>query len=327
MEKFPSLVTCGFTTYNSEKTIVRALRSALEQDYINIELLIVDDCSSDETLKVINEFLCKKEVDYKLIQHNLNLGVAEARNTLIDNARGEFIVFFDSDDVSKKNRISKQVSKIKEYENKSLKVNQLIYSPLCYSDREIIFPKKNKIYCLGMSISQKDILNKEKIIGALLFCYPFPESSLAGSTATCMLCSRVETIKKINGFNSKLRRFEDLDLAIRAIMKDISICKVNQSLVEQFYTNYDYKIHENRYAMRLIYQHRKWLKNRNLFKFAVYYIVFKKSILNFNIKKIIYSFYALCIDNPILLIRKLISSLNTFLFTIKITLLKNQYKK
>ena len=50
------LVTCGFTTFNSEKTIKKALNSAIEQDYKNIEIIIVDDNSSDSTLYEVNAF-------------------------------------------------------------------------------------------------------------------------------------------------------------------------------------------------------------------------------------------------------------------------------
>ena len=55
-----TLVTCGFTTFNSEKTIKKALISAIEQDYKNIEIIIVDDNSSDSTLDQVNAFFVKK---------------------------------------------------------------------------------------------------------------------------------------------------------------------------------------------------------------------------------------------------------------------------
>ena len=82
------LVTCGFTTYNSENTIKRALTSALKQDYKNIEILIVDDNSEDLTIEMINLFFKNKSVQFQLIKHNSNLGVAQARNTIVNNANG-----------------------------------------------------------------------------------------------------------------------------------------------------------------------------------------------------------------------------------------------
>ena len=321
------LVTCGFTTFNSEKTINRALASALEQDYKDIEILIVDDNSSDSTINKINSFFLKKDIRYKILKHKENLGVASARNTLLNNANGEFLAFFDSDDISNKDRVSKQVLKIQSYEkNFSKKASRFIYSPICYSDREIIFNNNRKIYCKAMYINKKDYVFKEQIIGSLLFSYPFPKSSESGSTATCMLCARVETLKKVDGFNSKLRRFEDLDLTIRAICNNIPICRVNKSLVKQFYTIFEYKKNEYTYEKRLIYLHRNWLKKKRLFKFAFCFIKFKQSILTLNINNSLYYFALLSLNNPIIFLKRIISSLRTINFTVKLKIIKNRIK-
>ena len=319
MQENLDLVTCGFTTFNSENTIERALLSAIQQDYKNIELLIVDDNSSDSTIEIIYSFLKKYKTKFRLIKHDSNLGVAEARNTLLKNARGEFLSFFDSDDFSCKNRISKQVSFIKDFENKIWEkdVTKKI-SPICYADREIYFKNNKKIYCKAMNIYKDDYKFKDEIIGALLFCYPFPNKSESGSTATCMLCARKNTLKFLNGFESGLRRYEDLDLAVRAIMNNIPICKVNKPLVKQFYTLTDYKKNDDRYEIRLIYQHRKWLKKKGLYKFSIYFSRFKRNLFKLNLKKLIYYFFLLLVSNPILFFRKSYSTLNTSIFTIKI---------
>ena len=314
------LVTCGFTTFNSEKTINLALNSALEQDYKNIEILIVDDNSSDSTINKIHFFLSQKEINYRVIKHSSNLGVAEARNTLLTNAKGEFLAFFDSDDISYANRVSHQVSRIKEFEIKYLRKNSSEYSsPLCYCDREIFFENKTKIYCKAMNINFFDFSKfSEKIISSLLFCNSFPKNSDTGSTATCMLCARIKTLKALNGFNPFLRRYEDLDLTIRAIMQEIPICKINKVLVKQYYKNREYKKNEYIYERRLIYVHRNWLKRKKLYKPAFYFVSLKKNILNFKIRKSLYYFFVLFIHNPQILFKRIISSFNTLFFTIKI---------
>ena len=74
-----------------------------------------------------------------------------------------------------------------------------------------------------MVINEKDYQYKELNIGALLFCNPFPKNSRTGSTATCMLCARTSTLTYLKGFNSNLRRYEDLDLTIRALKNNISL--------------------------------------------------------------------------------------------------------
>ncbi len=321
------LVTCGFTSFNSEETITIALNSALEQDYKNIEILIVDDNSSDSTINKIHAFFSQKEINYRVIKHSVNLGVAEARNSLIKNAKGEFLAFFDSDDISYSNRISLQVSRIKEFEVQHLEKNSPKYfSPLCYSDREIFFENKSKIYCKAMNINIVDYIKfREQIISSLLFCNSFPKNSETGSTATCMLCARIKTLKALNGFNSVLRRYEDLDLTIRAIMQKIPICKINKSLVKQYYKNREYKKNEYRYEMRLIYVHRNWLRKKRLYKIAYCFVILKKSILNFKIRKSLYYFFISFIHNPSILFKRIISSFNTLFFTIKIKIIKNRF--
>ena len=301
-----TLVSCGFTTFNSERTIKKALFSALEQDYENIEILIVDDNSSDSTISEINSFMNGKNIKYKLIKHSKNLGVAQARNSLLNNAKGEFLAFFDSDDISYKNRISTQVSRIKEFEIKEQKNNKShFYSPLCYCDREIFFDNTKKIYCKAMDLNLDDFNFKDDLIGSLLFCKPFPKKSESGSTATCMLCARINTLKFLNGFNPILRRYEDLDLTIRAIIQEIPICKVKKSLVKQYYTNFEYKKNENLYERKLIYIHRNWLKKKNLYKFALCFVRFKKSILDLNFIDSFYYLSLLILKNPFIFLQKI----------------------
>ena len=321
-----NLVTIGFTTYNSQDTIVRALSSALNQDYENIELLIVDDNSSDLTLKKIDSKLSKKNYKYRIIKHKLNLGVAAARNTLLEHANGDFIAFFDSDDISHKKRISKQINKIKNFEKNSLKLNRNVpISPICYCDRKIIFDERRKLYCKSVFINDKDYKFKQKLIGSLLFCDAFPRRSTQGSTATCTLCARVETIKLLGCFNPKLRRYEDLDLAIKAIKNDIPLCSINESLIDQFYYKRDYKKNNDNYALKLIKQHKNWLLKNQRYNFARNYIMFKNNILDLNLLKTFYFLYLLLKESPILTFKKIVSTINTFIFTVKFQLIKKNY--
>tara|TARA_B100000941_G_C28479324_1_gene541153 strand:+ start:503 stop:1477 length:975 start_codon:yes stop_codon:yes gene_type:complete len=317
------LVTCGFTTFNSEDTILRALESAMNQDYKNIEFLVVDDCSEDSTLEKLDNFFSKKDVSYKIIRHTSNLGVAQARNTLLKNTNGEFLAFFDGDDMSKNNRLTEQVLTIKKFEKDSIyKKQSLVSSPLCYSDRLIIFDDNSKLYCNAMFLNEKDYQYKELNIGALLFCNPFPKNSRTGSTATCMLCARTSTLNHLKGFNPNLRRYEDLDLTIRALKNDIPISTIKKPLVIQYYSKKEYKQNEFLYEIKLLNEHRKWLLDMGLYEFAINFINFRKNIFKFKIFNSFYYAYLLIINKPYLFIRKLFSSLDTIFFTIKLSLIK-----
>ena len=96
--------------YNEKNTLINIINKIIlslnNHKFKFYEILIVDDNSSDSTIDEIYSFFWKKNINYRLIKHSKNLGVAQARNSLINHAKGEFLAFFDSDDISYKNRIS-----------------------------------------------------------------------------------------------------------------------------------------------------------------------------------------------------------------------------
>lgn len=92
--------------YNAEKTIETCVKSLVEQTYKNIEIIVVDDGSTDNSLKKIKAFSDK----VKIIKKE-NGGVSSARNYGINNASGEYIAFCDSDDTYELNAIENLVSK------------------------------------------------------------------------------------------------------------------------------------------------------------------------------------------------------------------------
>ena len=87
------LVTIGITCFNAADTIARAVGSALAQNWPNFEVVIVDDCSTDDSTDLIRAAI-GGEPRAKLIRHSCNLGPAAARNTILSEGRGEFIAFF-----------------------------------------------------------------------------------------------------------------------------------------------------------------------------------------------------------------------------------------
>lgn len=94
------------SAYNAQKTISRAIRSALNQTYDDIELIVVNDCSTDNTEKIVKKY---KDNRIVYIKHDVNLGAGCARNTGIKNATGDYIAFLDSDDYYNKEYIQTMV--------------------------------------------------------------------------------------------------------------------------------------------------------------------------------------------------------------------------
>lgn len=103
-----ALVTIITPSYNSSIFILKTLKSVTSQSFDNWEMIIVDDCSSDNSVEVIQSF-ADQEPRIKLIQLEKNSGAAVARNKAIEAASGRFIAFLDSDDLWLPDKLEKQV--------------------------------------------------------------------------------------------------------------------------------------------------------------------------------------------------------------------------
>ena len=101
------LISIIIPVYNSEKFILKTLQSIIDQNYPNWEAICIDDCSSDESVILI-EKLMKKDERIKLIKNELNYGPAKSRNIGLHYSKGEYITFLDSDDFWNKNKLKLQ---------------------------------------------------------------------------------------------------------------------------------------------------------------------------------------------------------------------------
>lgn len=99
--------------YNKKDSIERAIQTVLEQSFKNIELIIVDDGSTDESLSIVNEQYSDNE-KVIIIQQN-NGGPSTARNTGVRNAKGEWIVFLDADDELTEGALQMMMNEVMNY--------------------------------------------------------------------------------------------------------------------------------------------------------------------------------------------------------------------
>lgn len=100
------LVSVIIPTYNRGRLILDSVNSVLNQTYKNIELIVVDDCSTDDTKEVIESI---KDSHIKYIKLEKNSGACIARNRGIEKSTGEFIAFNDSDDLWIPEKICRQL--------------------------------------------------------------------------------------------------------------------------------------------------------------------------------------------------------------------------
>ncbi|WP_372737920.1 glycosyltransferase [Neptunomonas sp.] len=113
LHKLPRLrqlkkVTVIIPCFNAAKTINTAISSLLSQTWQNLEILVVDDCSTDDSATVI-EGWAKQDKRVRLLRHTVNQGAYAARNTALLQAKGHFITVHDSDDWSHPDKLKSQV--------------------------------------------------------------------------------------------------------------------------------------------------------------------------------------------------------------------------
>ena len=100
------LVSIIMPSYNTEKFIKQTIDSVIAQTYTNWELIIVDDCSTDNSIQVINNI---NDLRIKLFINEKNSGAAISRNKALQEAKGKWIAFLDSDDLWSKDKLKKQI--------------------------------------------------------------------------------------------------------------------------------------------------------------------------------------------------------------------------
>lgn len=107
-------VSVIMSAYNASKSIVRSLDSLINQTYQNLEILIMDDCSLDETWDIVYEY-SKEYKNVKVFKNKHNIGLTKSLNILAKQTSGKFIARQDADDFSYPNRIELQLDSIEKY--------------------------------------------------------------------------------------------------------------------------------------------------------------------------------------------------------------------
>ena len=161
-----ALVSIITPSYNSARFINECVSSVLEQTYANWELIIVDDASDDNSRELIRN-IAVRDKRIKFVFLTENIGVAGARNIALEKSKGRYIAFLDSDDVWKKEKLSKQVQFMQSHDvsfsfssyepmsENGLKIFKEIKAPLKIDYNS--FLKNTIIGCLTV------VLDKDKI--------------------------------------------------------------------------------------------------------------------------------------------------------------------
>src|SRR6266478_3036286 len=108
LRSFP-LVTAFVGCYNHSRFVEECLDSVRQQTYPNLQVIIFDDCSTDDSVSVIDNWLKKHRLDWQFIRHNRNVGICASLNEALRLARGKYISMVAADDVWLPDKTARQV--------------------------------------------------------------------------------------------------------------------------------------------------------------------------------------------------------------------------
>ena len=146
--------------YNSEMYVADAILSVLSQTYPTWELLIVDDCSTDDSYAIAQRY-AREDTRIKLFKMPQNSGAAEARNLATKKATGEYIAFLDSDDIWLTDKLKQQIELMRKE-----------HVELCYASYDVIDHTGEKVSSYKVKpITTYDEMLRTSTIGTLTMIY------------------------------------------------------------------------------------------------------------------------------------------------------------
>jgi len=186
------IVTLGLCVKDAEETIRETVNSVIDQDFPHdlTEIIVVDGCSQDKTLSIIKECLSGKAVKKRIFSENNGLGFA--RQMVVDNATGDYILWVDSDIILSKDYVKRQVNFMEQHPSIGIAVGSFDIRP----EDNWVAVLENIGYVIDSSRHQGRSTSK-----------------LLGTEASIF---RVEAIRQVGGFDCNIKGAqEDMDIAYR----------------------------------------------------------------------------------------------------------------
>jgi glycosyltransferase involved in cell wall biosynthesis len=244
------LVSVVIPTYNRPELLKRALSSAINQTYPKLEVIVVDDASSEDVEPIIARF---DDPRIKFMRHQKNRGATAARNTGIEHSQGRYLSFLDDDDEWSPDKIAAQMEDLASKGGRY---------KISYCLREIFYDEQGKVtrfHTQGWDGNHLDQL-------------------IAGTVrppTTCFLIAK-ECLEMAGGFREDLRRMQDHELWIR-LAQYYDFAFLNSFLVRVHVEHGprlsdDYQARLNAYSI-IYHAHRKmlWRHRRSLSDFLMCY--------------------------------------------------------
>lgn len=162
MEKENAIkVSVIMPVYNAERFLRDAINSVLLQSYKDFELILIDDCSTDSSYKILCEYE-RKDSRVRVYKNEVNKGVSFTRNFGVSKALYDYIALIDSDDMWDKEKLLKQVNLVREYPD-----TDLIYTGSAFIDTNSV--KSEFVFSVPTEVSYKKLLKQNVISCSSVF--------------------------------------------------------------------------------------------------------------------------------------------------------------
>lgn len=221
------LVSVIMPSWNTSNFIAESIQSVIDQTYENWELIIVDDCSTDNTDEVVARFTDKR---IRYFKNEKNSGAALSRNRGLREARGEWIAFLDSDDLWSPKKLEYQISFMNEHGY------TLSYTEYEKIDEE---SKPLQIYVTGPEKVNKSKMYNYDYIGQLTMMYSAKEFGLI----------QIKDIKKNNDYAIRLQLYKKSDTCAYLLKENLAKYRVRKVSISHDKFRRKFKSHYDLFHM------------------------------------------------------------------------------
>ncbi len=204
------LVSIIMPSWNTAKYIAESIQCVVNQTYQNWELLIVDDCSTDNTDEIVAPFLDDKRIKY--LHNEKNSGAALTRNKAMREAQGEWIAFLDSDDLWTPDKLEKQVRFMQEH---GYVLSYTEYEKIDEDDKAL------NIYVSGPEKVNKRKMYNYDYIGQLTMMYSAKHFGLI----------QIKDIKKNNDYAIRLQLFKKPDTEAHLLKENLAKYRIRKKSI------------------------------------------------------------------------------------------------
>jgi glycosyltransferase involved in cell wall biosynthesis len=234
------LVSIIMPSWNTAKFIAESIESVIAQTYTNWELIIVDDCSTDNTDEVVKKFTEPAEVNpgerhcerseaiqkIRYLKNDHNMGAALTRNRALREAQGEWIAFLDSDDLWMPQKLEKQIEFMQEY---GYVLSYTEYEKIDEDDKPL------GIYVTGPRVVNKRRMYNYDYIGQLTMMYSAKHFGLI----------QIKDIKKNNDYAIRLQLYKKTNTKAYLLRENLAKYRIRKKsishdkLIKKLRSHYD----------------------------------------------------------------------------------------